>query len=78
MSETTSPAPSWGRGLTRSRGASGWRLKIYDALYEADLEGRTLTLHELVDECVERFNRSGRVVVARCRETTNADHGAVD
>lgn len=44
--------------LSQSNGASGWTLKVYDALWEAAQEGRTLTRDELISECVKRFNRS--------------------
>jgi len=47
------------RGLrkqSRRRGASGWALRIYDALYE-NPDG--LTREQLLDECVRRFNKSG-------------------
>jgi len=53
---TPQPVPE--RPPAKSRGASGWRLRIYDALYEADLEGRTLSRDELISECERRFNLS--------------------
>lgn len=51
MSEPLAP-----RRQSRSRGANGWTLRVYDALWE---NRGGLTRAELLAECVERFPRSG-------------------